>query len=1385
MASLLISAALNIGVGLALNALFPPPDINQEGPRLTNLDVTSSAYGQPINIIFGTDRVGGNIIWALPIIEEANTQSSTVGKGGGQDVNQTSYTYFATFDIAFALSGAQTVLRIWADGKLIYDTTGDSPALKKNGTVFSFYSGGPTQGKDPVEVAELGEANTPAYRHLTRLVFDRLPLADFGNRIANLTAEISYDADFIAPFTLLDEFGALDIPGSSTGSDTSKMFVDTDRGIFGSLKAGDGLWTASINDDPMTVKNWANTLVGASEANYGFGFFVGQNGGSNAEPINIVNADSGVTTDTFGQDSTLGSESDVDAFRNDGQWSVLRTGDPLLGFRFWAFKSSIFSDDGSLIEFDMAGRLVRTAPGGVPFKAAIFGEAIIKDFDTVRWVPDDDRGSGKQVMYFIGDKLDGNVQVGEVNVKTSIPDVANGTYSGITVTETGTFNWASGSRALNGWAVNQDTGHLLLSNGSSTVVYDPEADQVLVEREGLVINGENNYLSGDMFAVTTGGSTDGTTTVIDPRTLETRFTIDNGLWAAVLSGGEQVAPESVVWNPLRQSLIFSREQGASDQPSAGERVIQVFVGRAQPAPIDLGNDVMTPILTSYNGMTMANLPTDAFDVTPLVGIPILGFNINRPSAINTAIDILRRAYFFDGVESDWMMKWPVRGGSSVVTIPEEDVGQLNIGSEEEPVQEIRTQEADIPMRLNFRFRNRQADYSQDIEHAKRQISPVPSMFSADEKTFDVPVVFDGGTEPKQAVEKWLFTAWNERKQFKTIIPWTYLQLDPTDVFQMGVFGETLQLRMAEQDVGSSLATEIIGVREQAFQFASTGQGAAVLGQITRQVPGTMPAALINLDAPTLDASHLSDGTFFNAYVAMTSFDTTWPGGSVMKSADNLNYSSVATGTGQAAWGFITTAPGGWGEQDSGNLNFRNRPQEVADGGTMRIQPANRPEFYASATELDWYGGANGMAVITSGGVEIVQFQTATPTGEGDELDVSRLLRGRLGTEDVVDAFPIQAGDMYVMLSDELANPEINITLARLPLSEMDVNLFWKGVTIGTQLEDAPTTSFTYTGRDLLPYSPTGISATGDGSGGLDVSWLNRTRTSGEWLDGTGDVNLNETIERYRVDLSTVGLGVFITKTVDDVRTVNFTEAELLPAQTGQTTVARQVWPNNGEFQSGDLTSWTIQSGTWSVVTSGLGLVGPPPVTGPNAPAESNFARQTAANQTNAEIRNLIDFTTEFGINTSNIVGAVVRTQAWMGIAGSDGFGQDAVRAILGTVNSVGGQLQSVDTGNISDETVPGNGWPFNDTWFQVGLLDDPTIADPDNPGFSLSLGITDPTTTGAHFRFLNSQEAFTNEGNGFDFVEFEYVGLPPAITATIVQISGTGKESPIGRRLIT
>jgi len=230
-----VGTSLGWAVGSALgSALFPTkttlPTVT--GPRLSDLNVMSSAYGQTIPIIYGTARTGTNLIWAKPIREvRTETTQGGGGKGAPSQPSQTTvqYTYFGTFAVAVCEGPVQGVGRIWANNKVIWDA-GISDASISGGTV-EVYTGTETQGVSPTIEAVEGVGNTPSYRGICYVVFNDIPLADFGNRIPNISAEVARRINTPSAFA---GFGA-GIKNNFCVSAVSKMAYDSTNNEFSIL----------------------------------------------------------------------------------------------------------------------------------------------------------------------------------------------------------------------------------------------------------------------------------------------------------------------------------------------------------------------------------------------------------------------------------------------------------------------------------------------------------------------------------------------------------------------------------------------------------------------------------------------------------------------------------------------------------------------------------------------------------------------------------------------------------------------------------------------------------------------------------------------------------------------------------------------------------------------------------------------------------------------------------------------------------------------------------------------------------------------------------------------------------------------------------------------
>lgn len=155
----------------------------REGPRLTELAVSGSSYGQPIARQFGTMRAAGTIIWATDLKESSSTGSAAKGQP-----RTTSYSYSVSLAVALSSRPITGVGRIWADGNLLRGAAGD---MKTGGTL-RIHTGHGDQPVDPLLAAALG-ARCPAHRGLAYAVFEDLQLADFGNRIPALSFEVMAD----------------------------------------------------------------------------------------------------------------------------------------------------------------------------------------------------------------------------------------------------------------------------------------------------------------------------------------------------------------------------------------------------------------------------------------------------------------------------------------------------------------------------------------------------------------------------------------------------------------------------------------------------------------------------------------------------------------------------------------------------------------------------------------------------------------------------------------------------------------------------------------------------------------------------------------------------------------------------------------------------------------------------------------------------------------------------------------------------------------------------------------------------------------------------------------------------------------------------------------
>lgn len=191
MATLLLSAGgqflggalggpLGAVVGRALGALAGNA-LDQQIFGQHKQDVGAVSYllgskeGAPIPRFWGWNKIVGNIIWATELERSNETGAGAKGLGGARED-----AVLANFAIALCEGEIAHVGRIWADGQL----------MDMREVACRQYLGTRDQMPDSLIEAKQGAGNAPAFRGTAYLVFERLDLTPFGNRIPQIQVEI-------------------------------------------------------------------------------------------------------------------------------------------------------------------------------------------------------------------------------------------------------------------------------------------------------------------------------------------------------------------------------------------------------------------------------------------------------------------------------------------------------------------------------------------------------------------------------------------------------------------------------------------------------------------------------------------------------------------------------------------------------------------------------------------------------------------------------------------------------------------------------------------------------------------------------------------------------------------------------------------------------------------------------------------------------------------------------------------------------------------------------------------------------------------------------------------------------------------------------------------
>jgi len=740
-------------------ALFPPEGTVIEGPRLRDLTVQSSAYGQPIPLIFGTMRVAGNVIWSTGLIETRHEEEDD-GKGGPSQTTIT-YTYSASFAITIAQGPILGVRRIWADSKLIYNVGINAPleqimASNRNNKSIRIYTGTETQLPDPL-ITALTNANNPAYRGTSYAVMEVFQLADFANHIPNFTFEtvgVGTVSHLVNDIFDVGAIGTDHVVHADNGS--VDLFVSTI--IF-------------TNSGIMSIDRYSyqGVLIGTEDFLFGH------------------------PTDTF-------NEMDIpirDAPADQGWYMGTRGASPTIAcFWFYAPGEQPFLPTA---DFKPSTQL-SSIPKGTTFslgagdgtqdsQLANFREAIY--FDQRIYARKSTAGGGTGTRILIWNVFEG-----------IDPDTGNPTFN--------PFSAAFADFTLRPNQINGTLGLAFSINANEDGLYGYLVDTTEPSAEIHKFTHDGVWVRAWDVESTIPGIADG---------LAVTLLVKDDLRAIIGKNDKEAhiidlnADGSVT---VVESIIGFTSDSANHLPTPISPNTVLVLERY--ISFDLITTASPTLETVVEDLTNRAGLTNAVDVdaTALSGINVDGYLIARQGSARDALQPLVNAHLFDLVESDWTLTAVLRGGASVTSILEADMAAHvgGGGGRPETLVSTRSQERELPVKVEVTFVDPIKNYDNGIQYAEKLTTQ-----SKEVAALQLPMSMTADFA-RQLAHKTLFNAWIERELHDISVGPKFIELEPADVITFIKGIRTFVARITEIDYQLPGVINIRCVDEDSDAYAS-------------------------------------------------------------------------------------------------------------------------------------------------------------------------------------------------------------------------------------------------------------------------------------------------------------------------------------------------------------------------------------------------------------------------------------------------------------------------------------------------------------------------------------------------------------------------------------
>lgn len=1112
-----------------------PVDYPSVTPTDRGIAFTQSSYGSTLPIVFGADRLTGNVFWASSV--------RTILFN-----SDTEYYNTVDFAIGFCEGEINGILRMWLGDKLILDRTANtdvngvaqpgqsgviagasidltdpsSPLRNMNAasrqTRITVYVGSENQLPDPRMAEYEGYENTPAYRGTAYILFENFIVSE--TNIPSIHVELTSNTTTTFPRLFAVDVSPEEFFDRPTGD---SLLVDPAYNLLHvAFEDSNGTATPANGEgwrtfDYNTFEYESSTELNVTETmspDYTLSRLLPYSGNimvhvpsSNAGILHVYNPHAQVILDTFGPGGGVSDHNITTGlsrlYRGSIAFPALSATE--LGMTDVFMGVGIVNSAIGFVEVDSNGQMEFVRNLGPVMsdqdaRSCFFSHSgPVADANPLFY--DGTAAKGGWVYMIVQENNGADVLFNVARIKVADEDY-NSLLTTCVYDEFATID----VNELRGEGVTHNCSAVFVDPADGCLVVFCEitttTDESIVFKWSPFTNeivwlttapgyeqtngGEIASLSNSTYCwITTGG---GAVYRLDMKAGSVELIED------LISDQDMPVPTSFTqyWNGFENSITYLSD-------TTDERVVKFFVDKLTRSTVDLG-DIVDSLLGRVG---LLGTDTDIEDVSDLT---LTGYTISKKQSLRSCFGELAQAFKFDVVESNGRIKYLARGGSAATTINHKYFGDTGengwlAAKDENDISRIR--------KISLKYRDVDRDYKDNVQSVSLPKTDNYAFDTVSSIDVTVPIVLTAATA-KSLAEILLYAKLVYDTTYDGELPARYLNLDPGDVVtvQPDDTGDNdFQMRIRRTTVGADRTIRFEASREDPDIYNDVVN---LFGETGRYIQTVFPPIPPRIDTVLMEIPYRSEAEGaedVDAYYMYLTFLNLRPNAEVSQDItvkiNAVDEYTVPKPDAFPTWGYVINPPVARSAMYSTDNVSQLRVKIMNTTGATIGSTTHAALLASDQCNLCYIEG------------ELLQFTTAVDEGNGVWL-FTGLHRAKLGTSTGYGA--AQVGSRFILLAgtDSLLDDS---SVRRLKFNVGNpatiVQVFFKS-TNPFQANSV----HSFSALNLQPWSVADFQAAYSGND-LALSWQRRTRFDGELPDdGDETIPINEIDESYVIYLYT-------------------------------------------------------------------------------------------------------------------------------------------------------------------------------------------------------------------------------------------------------------------------